>query len=367
MSHHALLVAAAIAAAALSLLTLPADAEPPDFCLRHPTHPKCAPTPTPHPTPTPTPDAGDVPMPPGSLWSAGSDWHEDVSDMPLRSDSATLVADLAARGSGYVVNRSYGVGVAFANANTPTYTVTNTRYQFDGVRAVSGVPIPASARAADGNDGHMTVIVNDPLSPKHGCVYDWFEAQANSSGVETSAGYLDMTRTDHTGWLGLTRGASANNLAGVLWPQNLDGSVPITSALAMWVDSARNMGGGALRPSKTTDGGGGSTKTPEGAKVRLRAGFDLSPYPAWLRRVGQALKSYGARIVDQHGGPPALMAVGYLNGQPTSLPFSDAYGSGELPLALLQSLEVVAWDPADVLPQSYTVDAGTAMCGGMVY
>jgi hypothetical protein len=307
---------------------------------------------------------GTVPIPPTSLWDPTSDWNTDISAMSISADNSTLIADLSARGNGYIFNRSYGVGVAFADANTPTYTVTNTRYQFDGVRSVSGVPIPANARAADGNDGHMTVIVNDPNSPKYGCVYDWFEAVANSSGVETSASYFDMTKTSHNGWLGLTRGSSANNLAGVLWPQHLDGSVPINFALSMWVDSSRGLSGSALRPSLTTDGSGGSTKLPEGARLRLRSDFNLSGYPAWLQRIGTAMKTYGVRVIDQHGGAPALVAVGYSNGQATSLPSGwDAYGSGQLPVAFLQNMQVVTWSSQDIQQQIYRPDADTTVCG----
>jgi hypothetical protein len=180
-----------------------------------------------------------------------------------------------------------------------------------------------------------------------GCMFDFIEAWKQSDGSWT-ASWANRMYASEDGIYdkgASCRGSGFANMAGLITPAELAAGV-IRHALLF--ASGVNRAGGPVPPATESDGSRSGTQyIPEGARVRLRASFDLSPYPAYLRVIGEALKTYGAIDGDNSGGGFSLFAVDANRSDP---PWRGTYPWGttdypSIPLAFLQNLEVLALPP----------------------
>src|SRR5262245_14703911 len=323
----------------------------------------------PPPPPPPPPPAPPAPPPPsegfpGRLFSAGSPWNTPLTgNETVEANSAEMISFTAGESTGgfTIAWEMFGVAAFYANASTPTYTVRNT--SFNTNYRLPNVPIPAQAWPAGGEDGHMAVLMNDPSSPRYGCGWNWFGA-----GTTSPDGPFDFTDprggivqrhqdATESGWIpgAGARGSSAEVLAGLLKPSDLQAGAVIDHALALVVPHSRGEFDGQGRrtsrsPSSTSDGTILDTNgIPEGARLRLPASFDASGLPAWQQNIAQALKRYGGFVVDNSGNTTNFVA--FDNSHPGSIGYGSAYpwGNTTYPTfnrSLWDNLQVLSLGPS---------------------
>jgi hypothetical protein len=294
----------------------------------------------------------------GRLFSADSPFNTPIpSGAALDPYSGTmvnsLVQDAINRGA-KIAWSSWSVPVYWADASTPRYTVTFDRFYMGGYHYLDKVPIPDQARAASpdttsksGTDGHMVVI-----DKSTNCMYDFIEAWKYSDGWRASwANRMYITEDGIFDKGAGTRGSSFANVAGLMTPAEFAAGV-IQHALMF--ASGVNRSGGPVFPATSSDGSHSGTQyIPEGARLRLRADFDLSPYPKYLQIIGQALKTYGAYGGDNSGGGFNLYAV---DANRSDAPWRGTYPWGStayptIPLEFIKNLEVLKL-PSQVASQA---------------
>lgn len=268
---------------------------------------------------------GNWPLAAWAPYAASSPFNLTVAGASVHPQSEAMVSRvLQWGGPGNVVlgvtgtSEDYGHPVYYAQPGDPIYTLHATEPW--GKNALEGmqIPIPASAQAAAGSDGHMAVVTPD------GWEYDFWQVQSKPSGGGTMS-FSWGGRTPVTG-SGLGGDATAANfglMAGILRPQELEAGV-INHALFLVLRCTSNSleYGFGVQPAPTGDSGG-SFVYPAGkggARCSGESEADVPPMgswfslamsdeqiaamavPAWKKAILRALAHYGGFVGDT-GGP----------------------------------------------------------------
>jgi hypothetical protein len=224
-------------------------------------------------------------------------WNRRIDSLPVRSDSAALIASIGL-GSGlhpdFGSYSGYGIPYNIANKKTPRKTVA-FRYKSESDKGP--YPIPARVKREGGSDRHILIVDKDACK-----LYELFGATKSASG-RWSAGSgaiwnLRLNRYRPDGW-------TSADAAGL----------PILPGLARYDEVAAGVIAHALRftaPTTRTshiyparhDAGDSNDPAlpPMGLRVRLKASVNLSGFSGQARVVLVALQRYGM-ILSDNGSP----------------------------------------------------------------
>lgn len=298
------------------------------------------------------------------LYGEDSPFNTTIDPDPaIDPASEALVARLLEGGDLLLSVKRYTSPVFFADASTPRVDVRvpcGPEWGL-GVRALTGVPVPAWAEPSyDGEpgegatgdgavfgcgegadqDNHMVVV-----DLERRCEYDFWQARATAEGWEAS--WAASISLDSTGVYpdGIsTRGSGFAFLGGVIWPDELrDGA--IEHALAFNYPFTR--AGGPVPPATDSDGvTEAEDALPEGARLQLDPDLDLDTLALTdvERAIAEALQVYGMYLVDDSSNGVGLYAVDprsvRQNPYTGILPDEDWVLLGGIPLDALRVLEM---------------------------
>ncbi len=265
--------------------------------------------------------AGPLPQP-LPLFPADNWWNADVSQAPVDPDSAAFIAwvrnnrDLRLRQDwGASANdpgdptATYGMPYVSVPGTQPLVPITWTAYgreSDDGAPGrPAGYPIPDAAKSTPGyveggqpahvdpgGDRHLILVDRD-----NRLLYELYRAHWNGGAQRweaDSGAVFDMTRSDRRpeGWTS----ADAAGLAimpGLARFDELFGTEPIRHAFRVTVRATN----GHVFPASHR-AGNTSGALPMGARLRLKAGVDISMHPPHVQRFLQAIKTYGLIVAD---------------------------------------------------------------------
>lgn len=228
-----------------------------------------------------------------ALFPADNPWRRDVSKDPVSAHSDAWVNSIGAGTHAHPdfgADPSYGIPYVSVPANQPKVPITFTDY---GDESDPGpYPVPANAPVESGSDHHVLVASGD-------ChLYELYNASANSHGGwnASSGAVFDLTsnRLRPDGW-------TSADAAGL---PILPGLVRYDEVAAGHIDHAlrftvSHTQRGFIHPAthqagSTTDAG----VPPMGARFRLKASFDITPYHGAARVVLECLRRYGMLLAD---------------------------------------------------------------------
>ena len=252
--------------------------------------PTAAPTAAPTPPPTPPPTVG-----PCALFPASNVWNRDISALPVRADSATLVATIGL-GNGLHPDFSatgYGIPINVVLPATPKSAVT---FQYAGESDAGPYPIPVNPLIEGGSDRHLL------MWDRTGCMlYELFAAARNGNTWTAGSGAIWDLRS--------------NALRPDGWTSADAAGLPILPGLVRYDEVAAGAINHALRftapqtrtehiyPARHDAGESGSASLPPmGLRVRLRADVDISGFGPQAQVLLTALKRYGM-ILSDNGSP----------------------------------------------------------------
>jgi hypothetical protein len=259
------------------------------------------------------------------LFAASSPWNTAIPSLVMDDAlSPSMINNLgiAMASKPLTVNTDavgYGVPIFYADANTPLARVRDTTGWWDESRFTS-VPMPPQAVPDRGSDRHLVVwdVPNDVL-------YEYWRMEKNSDG-SWSAGYAIRFSATGAGyqtgiWQGSARAYGGSLAAGAIrYCEMVNGVIPHAIAMAYPFTRgdyyARGSAGGITSIASHCDNVRDSDRInfyniPEGARLRLKPSVDLAarasqksgPSQRACQIIGQALKTYGAYIVDTAGAP----------------------------------------------------------------
>jgi hypothetical protein len=267
------------------------------------------------PTVTAATRGGPLPAP---LLPSGNWWNLDISNAPLDAGSdafirfigegRTLHPDFggqAAPGSDAI----YGFPYIVVNGAQPKVSV---RFEYadesDGVdrqtgRGVPFYPIPPEAIGQPfwieggppgnvnvGGDRHMLIVDADNRQ-----LYELFDLYWNGSGWEAGSGALFDLRTNGRrpdGWTSADAAGLAI-LPGLVRYDEASGADEIRHAFRVTVRATNGYVFPASHRAGSTAGA-----LPMGARLRLKAGKDLSAFSPEVQRIFRAMKRYGLIVAD---------------------------------------------------------------------
>jgi hypothetical protein len=258
----------AVAAAALALACAGGSAH----ALRVPAAPKCPVFPTSNP------------------------WNQRVDKLPVASNSSAIIGSIGAStglhadfGSGLWDGSPIGIPFDVVTKKTPRSRVG---FEYSDESDHVGYPIPKRVHIEGGSDHHALLLDRDACR-----LYEL-------GGLEKQNGRWHA-------WAGATWNLRSNKVRPAGWTSADAAGLPIFPGLARWDEAKRGVIDHALRftvsrtrkafvyparhyASSLTD----PSLPPMGLRVRLKASFDIRPYPKQARIVLTALKRYGMIVAD---------------------------------------------------------------------
>jgi hypothetical protein len=234
-----------------------------------------------------------------SLFPAGSPWTTDVSGYPVNPLSSRYIASI---GSAGYLHPDFGTVWNGAPNGIPYMVVSGTQarvpvtFDYAAESDPGPYPIPANAPIEGGadSDGDRHVLI---LDATHRKLYELFDAHKMASGWQAGSGAIfDLT---------------SNSLRPEGWTSADAAGLPILPGLVRYDEVSRGEITHALRftVSRTQRGyihpathyASSSTDTslpPMGLRLRLKAGYDISGFPAKVQVILRALKKYGMIVAD---------------------------------------------------------------------
>ncbi|HEY7892381.1 MAG TPA: hypothetical protein VIC05_09260 [Solirubrobacteraceae bacterium] len=290
-------------------------------------------------------------------FASSSPWNTTVSGQPSDPRSQSMVAlasqrqDIEYTGglqprvttrtitAGLFINTDrWSDTIAQGAEGVPTSVVCRQQIAYCGDGAhLSTLNIPAAVSPQPQYDGWMTV-----LEPSAGVAYDLWRARRSSDGHVVSYQYMRRWSLTGSGYAppgsASARGSGLPLFAGLITPTDIQ-TGKIEHALAISLPGPAR--GRYAPPASATDGVGPEASLPEGARIRLRADFELGRLSTGTdaraaRAIVRALKLYGAIVVDRARVPTLYAQLNYS----WQTPLRDStgkliYGNGhELPAAL---------------------------------
>lgn len=227
-------------------------------------------------------------------------WNQDISTVPLHTNSANFMSRIAALGGNQKLHAdfgsdpTYGIPFVVVPQNQAMVPIAFTAY---GDESDPGpYPIPATAPVEGGanatGDRHVLVLQQGTCK-----LYELYRAFKSGSGWNADSGAIWDLKTGSLRPAGWTSADAAGLpiLPGLIRYDEVK-SGKITHALRFTVASTQK---GYILPathwaSSNTD----ANLLPMGARLRLKASFDISGYTGDTRVILEALKKYGMIVAD---------------------------------------------------------------------
>jgi hypothetical protein len=243
------------------------------------------------------PEAAPLPAAPACpVFPAGNVWNQDISALPVASDSDTLIAKIGLDTGLHPDFGSYaGYGIPY-NTVPGSQRKLTVRFDYSSQSDHVGYPIPARPRIEAGSDHHLLIVNRDTCK-----LYEMWNVRHTRRGWRAGSGAV---------WK-----MTSNALRPDGWTSADAAGLPILPGLVRYPEVAAGVIDHALRftapqtrdahiyPARHDAGSGSSASLPPmGLRVRLKASFDLSQLSPQARVVAVALQHYGMILAD-NGSP----------------------------------------------------------------
>jgi serine/threonine-protein kinase len=253
----------------------------------------------------------------GQVFDASHPWNQRIDQAPLDNESADIIAYLQTNhtdsqrfrmdGPSDVAGNTYGITILHADEATPHRAFTPTGDHYDPDCDTSPVPIPAGG-AIEGEDG-MTcdgggdchLIVFDAAQCR---LYEMWRADVEAGRFDGGClAVWDLTRTYQETLRGdccTSADAAGLPIAAHMFGPDDIAAGEIQHAIRFILPNAHMRERIYVRPATHSTGAtsGPATAPPYGARLRLRADFDLSRLNAAAQVVAVALQRYGMILSD---------------------------------------------------------------------
>jgi hypothetical protein len=240
------------------------------------------------------------------LFPADNSWNQDISASPVDPDNSQIIALLGAAhlkadfGSGLWDGAPIGIPYDVVCGSQAKAKVTFRANAYDGNYGdesdLGPYPIPLNAPIEGNGQGDSHVIVIDK---DHKILYELYNASLNSGKWEASSGAIFNLKSNAlrpAGWTSADAAGLPIFPGLVRYDEILAGVIkhPIRFTL-----SSGNVAPAYISPARhSVSSSGGQYALPFGAKIRLKASFNISSYPPHLRVILTAMKKYGLILAD---------------------------------------------------------------------
>lgn len=313
---------------------------------------------------------GPLPLFPADNW-----WNTDVSSAPVDPHSASYIHFI---GDGVGLHPDFGgdsdpspeiYGMVYVVVPGTQPLVPVTFVEFDDESDAGapgrppGYPIPDEAKtqakwieggypgsADPGGDRHMLIVDRD-----HRILFELYHTHWNTARGRWEAGSgavfpLTSNLRRPEGWTSADAAGLAI-LPGLVRYDEVFGPAPIQHAFRFTVEESD----GYAFPA-SHDAGGSTGALPMGGRLRLKASKDISGYPSEVRKIFQAMKTYGLIVADNGSN---LYITGAYDTRWNNDVLNPAFASLKA-----SDFEVIqlGWKPSSTPPPGSCVPGDTRLC-----
>jgi len=241
-----------------------------------------------------------------AIFPGDNAWNKDISAAAIDPYSNQIIAGFSTSklkadfGSGLWDNAPIGIPFVVVCGSQPKVNVTFRANANDGNYGNESdkgpYPIPATAPIEGNGQGDSHVIVVDKDNKK---LYELYNASKSNGQWQASSGAIfDLTSNAFrpAGWTSADAAGLPIFPGLVRYDEILKGT--IDHAIRFTLQST-NVKPAYISPARhSVNSKGGQYSLPFGAKIRLKANFDISKYPAHLQVILKAMKKYGLILAD---------------------------------------------------------------------
>lgn len=234
------------------------------------------------------------------IFPADNPWNQDISSSPVDPYNSQIISSFtdniikADFGSGLWENAPIGIPYVVVCGNQPKLNVTFTDYGDESDTGPYAIPLEAPVEGNGNGDSHVIAVDKD-----NGILYELFYARVNDGHWEASSGAIFNLNT--------------NEMRPETWTSADAAGLPIFPGLVRYEEIVKGIIDHPIRftlqSSKVKPGyiyparhkvnsSGGQYTLPFGARIRLKANFDISGYSATNQVILKAMKKYGLILAD---------------------------------------------------------------------
>lgn len=235
-----------------------------------------------------------------ALFPADNPWNKDISASPVDPYNTQIIAGISSPvikadfGSGLWQGAPIGIPYIVVCGNQPRTTINFTDY---GDESDPGpYPIPLNAPIEGNGNGDAHVIAVDV---ENKMLYELFYARVNGNHWDASSGAvfnLTSNQVRPETWTSADAAGLPIFPGLVRYDEIVKGEIdhPIRFTL-----TSNNVKPAYIYPARhKVSSSGGQYSLPFGARIRLKASFDISTYSATNQVILRAMKKYGLILAD---------------------------------------------------------------------
>ena len=284
---------------------------------------------------------------------ADNAWNQDISSLPVDANSSAIINFIGGSiglhpdfGAGLWQGSSMGIPYVVVDGTQPLVNINFTAY---GSESDPGpMPVPSNAQIEgypNPGNGDRHVLVLD----RGNCfLYELYSSFANSDGTwsAASAAVWDLQSNEQRPWTWTSADAAGLPMFPGLIRYDEVAAGQIQHAIRFTLSQSR----AAIIPPAThfASSSSNSLAAPMGMRLRLKASFNITPFPPSVQVILTALKKYGMIMADNGSNM-------FLSGAP-----DDRWNNSDL--ATLSQVPASAFEVVQMSPvyTSSTVPTGSA-------
>ena len=235
-----------------------------------------------------------------AVFPSDNAWNEDISTEPVDPYSSQIIANFSSSpvksdfGSGTWDGAPIGIPYVVVCGNQQKFSVNFTDYGDESDEGPYAIPLNAPIEGNGTGDSHVISV-----DVQNGILYELFNAHVNGDHWDASSGAIFNL--------------NSNQLRPETWTSADAAGLPIFPGLVRYDEIVKGEIDHAIRFTLTSanvkpayiyparhkvSSSGGQYSLPFGARIRLKADFDISPYSSTNQVILKAMKKYGLMLAD---------------------------------------------------------------------
>lgn len=248
------------------------------------------------------PDAENI-----AIFPADNAWNLDISAKPVDAYSTNIINGFKTSpvktdfGSGTWLGAPIGIPYVVVCASQQKYNVTFRGNSYDGNygnesdKGPYAIPLTAPMESNGNGDSHVIAVDKDSS-----ILYELYNASVNGDHWEASSGAIYNLNSNALRTKGWTSADAAGLpiFAGLIrYEEILKGTIDHAIRFTL---SSSNVYPGFIKPArhKVNSTGMLNASLPFGARIRLKADYDISTYSPHNQVILAAMKKYGLMLAD---------------------------------------------------------------------
>jgi len=235
-----------------------------------------------------------------AIFPSGNPWNQDISAAEVDPYNSQILATFSTNiikadfGSGLWDNAPIGIPYVVVCGSQPKLPVTFTDYGDESDNGPYAIPLDAPIEGNGQGDSHVIAV-----DKENGILYELFNAHINSGHWEASSGAIFNLNT--------------NDLRPETWTSADAAGLPIFPGLVRYEEILKGeidhpvrftLQSSKVKPAyiyparHKVNSTGGQYSLPFGARIRLKADFDINGYSSTNQVILRAMKKYGLILAD---------------------------------------------------------------------